>query len=57
MSHSDDRFFSWDVTNTLRAMAQSGVLGEKPKVTIAPFGRPAAGATPLVGDISFVEFG
>jgi len=51
----DDRFFSFDVTSTLQAMEASGTLNDKPKVTIAPFGKPSSAATPVVGEISFVE--
>jgi len=50
-----EKFFSFDVTALAKRLATARKLGEKPTLTIAPAGEPAADAKPVVGDISFVE--
>ncbi len=55
MPPSKDKFYSFDVTNLMRDLQKSGLISTKPKVTIAPFGKPESNAKPVVGEISFVQ--
>ena len=50
-----EKFFSFDVTALAKRLQAARKLGEKPTLTIAPAGEPAANAKPVVGTISFVE--
>jgi len=50
-----EKFFSFDVTALAKRLLAARKLGEKPTITIAPTGKPASDAKPVVGDISFVE--
>ncbi|MBL8297224.1 MAG: tyrosinase family protein [Rhodanobacteraceae bacterium] len=47
----EDKFYSFDVTDLLRRLRVSKVLGERPSVTIAPVGEPASAAKAVVGTI------
>jgi tyrosinase len=46
---------SFDVTDMARQLRAEGRLGDEPHVVIVPVGRPAAEASPVIGDISLVE--
>jgi hypothetical protein len=48
-------FYSFDVTDRIGRLKTKGQLREVPKVTIAPLGRPASEARPVVGEISLVQ--
>ena len=52
---SDAKFFSFDVTTVARNLAARKKLSATPGVTIIPHGEVAAGANPVVGDISLIE--
>jgi len=47
----EDKFYSFDVTDLVHRLGAGKKLSEKPVVTIAPAGEPAAAAKPVVGDI------
>lgn len=46
---------TFDVTNLVKNLREDRRLPERPTLTIAPSGAPAADAKPVVGDISLVE--
>ena len=48
--NANNKFYSFEVTEAARK-----TLKDKPSVTIAPFGEPAAEAKPMVGEVSLVE--
>jgi tyrosinase len=50
-----DRFYRFDITDLAKTLQSKGSLSERPTVTIAPAGRPAAEAKPLVGEITLIE--
>jgi hypothetical protein len=51
-----ENFFSFDVTERLRALARGGAdLRNEISVVLAPAGRPEADAKPLVGTIELVR--
>lgn len=52
---ADGLFYSFDVTDLVGQLKAKGQLRDVPKVTIAPLGRPASEATPVVGEISLVQ--
>jgi hypothetical protein len=51
----DPRFFSFDVTDLLKALQSRKVLGEGATVTIVPADKPRASAKPVIGEIALVE--
>ena len=50
-----ERFYRFDITELAKKLHAQGLLKEKPILTIAPAGKPAAAAKPAVGEISIVE--
>jgi tyrosinase len=50
-----ERFYRFDITDLAKKLHGQGLLKEKPILTIAPAGKPAADAKPVVGDITVVE--
>ena len=52
---STARFLRFDVTDLARKLQGQGLLKEKPTLTIAPAGQPAADAKPVIGEISLIE--
>jgi tyrosinase len=48
-------FYSFNVTDVARKLQAGGGLTEEPTVTIAPAGKPASDAKPVVGQVSLVE--
>jgi hypothetical protein len=48
------KFYGLDVTSITKSLQQSGLLTEKPALTIAPSGTPAEDAKPVIGEISLV---
>lgn len=52
---SDDKFYSFDITDLAKRLKAKGLLTDKAEVTIAPAGEPASEATPVVGEVSIVE--
>jgi tyrosinase len=48
-------FVSFDVTEVIRGLIARNLLSETPTVTIAPVGRPAGNAKPVIGEISIVQ--
>jgi tyrosinase len=51
----DPRFISFDVTEVVRDLQARQLLADKPVVTIAPVGRPAANAQAVIGALSLAE--
>ena len=51
---SDPRFLSFDVTSLLKSLHSQNALADNATVTIAPAGKPRAGAKPVVNAISLV---
>jgi hypothetical protein len=49
------RAVSLDVTEVARQLQLSGKLRDKPVITIAPVGKPAAGTKPVVDEIRLIE--
>ncbi len=49
-SNAETKFYSFELTD-----AAKKALNDKPTVTIAPLGEPAAEAKPVVGEVSLVE--
>lgn len=52
---SAPKFLSFDITDTARKLSTRGQLNEKPVITIAPVGKPAADAKTVIGQITLVE--
>jgi tyrosinase len=52
---SDDKFYSFDVTDLAKRLKAKGLLTDKAELTIAPAGQPASEAKPLIGEVSIVE--
>jgi tyrosinase len=50
-----NRPFSFDVTDLAKKLAAEGTLKATAELTFAPAGTPAAGAVPLVGEVSIIE--
>jgi tyrosinase len=50
LENGPEKFYSFDITDIAKR-----VLKDRPTVTIAPLGEPAADAKPIVGEISLVE--
>jgi tyrosinase len=50
-----ERFLRFDITNLVKALQSKNLLRDKPTLTIAPVGRPAADAKPVIGEITLVE--
>ena len=48
-------FLSFDITDLAKTLHAKKLLSDKPTVTIAPAGQPAADAKPVIGDITLVE--
>ena len=49
------KFVSFDITELAHNLHDKKLLSEKPVVTIVPFGKPAADARPVIGEVSIVE--
>ncbi len=49
------KFISFDVTEVARDLQGRQLLAERPVVTIAPVGRPAAAAKPAIGELALAE--
>ena len=52
---SDDKFYSFDITDLAKRLKAKGLLTDKAELTIAPAGQPASAATPVIGEVSIVE--
>jgi tyrosinase len=52
---SNQKFFSFDITDVAKRLQSKNSLDAKPTVTIAPVGEPTANSSPVVGQISLVE--
>ncbi len=50
-----EKFLSFDITDLAKTLQSMKVLTEKPTLMIAPAGRPADEAKPVIGDVSIVE--
>jgi tyrosinase len=50
-----ERFYRFDITDLAKKLHAQGLLKEKPILTIAPAGKPAAAAKPVVGEITVIE--
>jgi tyrosinase len=49
------RTLRFDITNLAKKLQANGLLNDKPVVTIAPIGKPADSAKPVIGEISIVD--
>ena len=49
------RTLRFDITNLAKKLQANGLLNDKPVVTIAPVGKPADSAKPVIGEISIVD--
>jgi hypothetical protein len=52
---SNQKFFSFDITDVAKRLQSKNALDAKPTVTIAPVGEPTANSSPVVGQISLIE--
>jgi tyrosinase len=52
---SNQKFFSFDITDVAKKLQSKNALDAKPTVTIAPVGEPTTNSSPVVGHISLVE--
>ncbi|MDQ3283151.1 MAG: tyrosinase family protein [Acidobacteriota bacterium] len=52
---SQDKFYSFDITDLAKRLRASGHLAESAELTIAPAGKPAATAQPVIGEVTLVE--
>jgi tyrosinase len=52
---SDDKFYSFDITDLAKRLKAKGLLTDKAELTIAPAGTPTSQATVTVGEVSIVE--
>jgi len=50
-----DKFLSFDITELAKKLKAKGQISDKAELTIAPAGKPAAEAKPVIGDVSLVE--
>jgi tyrosinase len=50
-----DKFFSFDITDLAKRLAQEGRLTSTPELTIVPADQPEANSRPVVGEITLVE--
>jgi tyrosinase len=50
-----ERSVRFDITDLAKKLHASGALKNKPTVTIAPVGQPAASAKPVIGEISIIQ--
>jgi tyrosinase len=52
---SNQKFFSFDITDVAKRLQSKNGLDAKPTVTITPVGEPTANSSPVVGQISLIE--
>jgi tyrosinase len=50
-----ERFLRFDITDLAKKLQAQGLLKQKPILTIAPAGKPAAEAKPVIGEITIIE--
>jgi hypothetical protein len=51
----NDKSVSFDITQVAKKLRATGLLKDKPVLTIAPSGQPDANAQPVIGEIQLVE--